>query len=146
MVLNLPFKSFASLRGLCLKSGAIHIYTAGDAAAAHYQHPSSSDMLWRLALCAAAPTTTTCISPSPSQGQISAEAPSATCAKARTQHEMGFIREQLRLLVYLNTHSTHSRLSNCVKRLSMCAESILISSPLPLSTSSLRMTKQFCVD
>lgn len=50
---NLPFKSFASLGGLCLKSGAIRISTAGDAAAAaaHYQHPSSSDMLWRLALC-----------------------------------------------------------------------------------------------
>lgn len=67
--LNLPFKSFASLRGLCLKSGAIHISTAGDAAVAHYQHPSSSDMLWRLASCAAAPTSAACISPSPSQGQ-----------------------------------------------------------------------------
>lgn len=46
---NSPFKSFASLGGLCLESRAICISTAGDAAAAHYQRSSSSDMLWRLA-------------------------------------------------------------------------------------------------
>lgn len=70
--------------GLCLKSGAIYISTAGDAAAAPYQQPSSRDMLWKLALCTAASTRGTCISPSLSQGQISIGAlcMSTTCAKA----------------------------------------------------------------
>lgn len=83
-MLTLAFQILPSLQGLCLKSGAIYISTAGDIAAAHYQHPSSRDMLWKLALCTAAPTRGTCISHSLSQGQISIEAlcMSTTCAKA----------------------------------------------------------------
>lgn len=54
-------------------------------------------------------------------------APAPRVRKARMQHEMGFIREQFHLLAYLNTRSM---LGNCVKRLSMCAESSLISSCL----------------
>lgn len=140
--LNLLLKSFASLRGFCFKYGAIHISTAGDTAA-HYQHPSSSDMLWRLAMCAAALTGAAWIFPYPfsRSDQCGVRRTSATCVKAWTQHEMGFIRKQLCLLIYLNTRS---RLSNWIKSLLLCAESILISSALSFTfsaTSSPPMTK-----
>lgn len=123
--LNLPFTSFASLQGFCLKSGAIRISTARDADAARYQHSSSSDMLWRLVRCCSYE----CVSPLPLFKVTSAASCQApVCKKARMQHEMGFIGEQLHLLAYLKTRSM---LSDCVKRLAMCAESILISSRLP---------------
>ena len=83
--LNLPLKSFAShFERLCLKSGEIGISTAGDAAAAaaaHYQPSSSSDMLWRLALRAAAPASAACISSSPSQGHTGVEPRRHVCEK-----------------------------------------------------------------
>lgn len=135
---NLPSKSFASLRGLCLKSRAMRISTAGDAAAAaaHYQRSSSSDMLWRLAhvrflLLRAPPVSPLLLLKVTSAA--SRRAPAPRVQKARTQHEMGFIREQLRLLAYLNTQT----FSNCIKRLSVCAESILISSCLPSQQQAL---------
>lgn len=50
---------------------------------AHYQHCSSSDMLWRLAQCAVTPMSAACISHYYSQGQVSSEPPSTStmCAK-----------------------------------------------------------------
>lgn len=75
-----------------------------------------------------------CISTSPFQGHISGKLPSTSLQKARVRHEMGFIGEQLHLLAYLKTRSM---LSNGVKRLAKCAESILISSSLPSQQQAL---------
>lgn len=81
---RLPFKSLLHFEGSVSNLERYISALLETLLLAHYQHPSSGDMLWKLALCTAAPTGATCISPSLSQGQMSTEAvcTSTTCAKA----------------------------------------------------------------